>query len=129
VLLALAGAVPAYLAAGASPDPYVLGALLAAIGFFSSMWNVVTVSLRQSIVPAGLLGRVNSLYRMLSLGLAPFGALAGGLVAHDLGVRAAYPIAGVLRGSALILALPALLTALRIASEDGAAAVSDGRTR
>ena len=118
VLLALAGAVPAYLAAGVSPNPYALGALLATIGFFSSMWNVVTVSLRQSIVPAGLLGRVNSVYRMLSLGLTPFGALAGGFIAHDLGVRAAFPIAGVLRGSALILALPALLSALRASPDD-----------
>ena len=113
VLLALAGAVPAYLAAGSSPDAYVLGVLLAAISYFSSMWNVVTVSLRQSIVPAGLLGRVNSVYRMLGLGLTPLGALAGGFVAHDLGVRAAYPIAGALRGGALIVALPALLPALR----------------
>jgi predicted MFS family arabinose efflux permease len=114
VLLALAGAVPAYLAAGASRDAYVLGLLLSAISFFSSMWNVVTVSLRQSIVPAPLLGRVNSVYRMLSLGLTPLGALAGGFVAHDLGVRAAYPIAGALRGAALLLALPALLPALRL---------------
>jgi MFS family permease len=113
MLLALAGAVPAYLVSGASPDAYVLGLLLAVISFFSSMWNVVTVSLRQGIVPARLLGRVNSVYRMLSLGLTPFGAVAGGFVAHDLGVRAAYPIAGVLRGSALILALPALLSVSR----------------
>jgi len=109
VLLALGGTVPAYLAAGVSPDAYVLGLLLAAIGFFSSMWNVATVSLRQSIVPAALLGRVNSVYRMLGVGLSPLGALAGGFVAHGLGVRAAYPIAGVLRAGALILALPALI--------------------
>jgi hypothetical protein len=82
--------------------------LLAAISFFWSMWNVVAVSLRQSIIPARLLGRVNSVYRMLGLGLTPLGALAGGFVAHDLGVRAAFPIAGVLRGSALILTLPCL---------------------
>jgi MFS family permease len=113
VLLALAGAVPAYLASGVSTNAYVLGLLLAAISFFSSMWNVVTVSLRQSLPPAELLGRVNSVYRMLGSGLTPLGALAGGLVAHDLGVRAAYPIAGGLRGCALILALPALLSALR----------------
>lgn len=113
VLLALAGAVPAYLAAGLSPNAYVLGLLLAVISFFSSMWNVVTLSLRQSIVPARLLGRVNSVYRMLSLGLTPFGALAGGFIAHDLGVRATFPVAGVLRGGALVLALPALLSALR----------------
>ena len=113
MLLALGGAVPAYLAAGASPNAYVLGLLLAVISFFSSMWNVVTVTLRQIVVPARLLGRVNSVYRMLSLGLTPLGAVAGGFVAHDLGIRAGYPIAGALRGTALLLALPTLLAALR----------------
>jgi len=113
VLLALAGPVPGYLAAGWSPNAYVLGLLLAVIGFFSSLWNVVTVGLRQSLVPARLLGRVNSAYRMLSVGLTPFGALAGGFIAHYLGARATFPIAGVLRGGALILAGPALLSALR----------------
>ncbi|SNY52579.1 MFS transporter [Paractinoplanes atraurantiacus] len=56
--------------------------------------SVVTVSLRQTVVPAALLGRVNVVYRMLSAGLTPLGAVAGGFVAHDWGMRAAYPIAG-----------------------------------
>ncbi|NMO54767.1 MFS transporter [Actinoplanes sp. TBRC 11911] len=114
VLLALGGAVPAYLLTAASPDVYVLGLLLTVIGFFSSMWNVVTVTLRQSVVPAELLGRVNSVYRMLGMGLTPLGAVAGGFVAHGLGVRAGFAIAGVLRGGALLLALPALLSALHV---------------
>ena len=120
VLVALGGAVPAYLAAGAAPDPYVLGSLLGLIGFCSSMWNVVTVSLRQTVVPAELLGRVNAVYRMVGSGLAPLGAVAGGFVAHDLGVRAAYPIAGVVRGAALLLAWPALAIALRVGAGPGA---------
>ena len=33
-----------------------------------SMWNVITVSLRQAIIPDHLLGRVNSVYRFLGLG-------------------------------------------------------------
>jgi predicted MFS family arabinose efflux permease len=115
MLLALAGPIPAYLACGISPNAYVLGLLLATISFFASMWNVVTVTLRQSIVPAELLGRVNSVYRMLSSGLTPLGALAGGFVAHELGVRAGYPIAGALRLLVLILALPVLA---RIAKND-----------
>ncbi|XVV08222.1 hypothetical protein ACQP2X_25575 [Actinoplanes sp. CA-131856] len=110
LLLALGGAVPAYLAAGFSTGPYTLGLCLAAIGFFSSMWSVATVSLRQSVVPPELLGRVSAVYRMLSLGLAPLGAVAGGFVVHEWGVRAAYPIAGVLRGAALVAALPVILS-------------------
>jgi MFS family permease len=45
-----------------------------------SLWNVITVSLRQAIIPDHLLGRVNSVYRFLGWGMMPIGALVGGLV-------------------------------------------------
>jgi hypothetical protein len=53
---------------------------------------------------------------MLGWGLIPPGALAGGLVAHEFGLRAAYPVAGALRGFALLVALPVLVTAGRALS-------------
>jgi len=79
-IVARVGALPALLAAltanvilfvgiGVSPNAEVLGALLALNGFATTMWNIVTVSLRQQIVPAELLGRVNSVYRLLGWGL------------------------------------------------------------
>jgi MFS family permease len=102
---------------GLSPNAVVLAALLAGNGFVTTLWNIVTVSLRQHIVPSDLLGRVNSAYRMLGWGLIPLGALTGGLVAHVFGLRAPYPIAGVLRGIALLVALPILIRASR-ASRD-----------
>ena len=51
--------------------------MLAGQGFTVTMWNVVTVGLRRPIVPANLLGRVDSVYRVLGCGLMPVGALAG----------------------------------------------------
>jgi MFS family permease len=93
---------------GLAPNFAVAAALMACNGFFVTMWNVVTVTLRQRIVPAELLGRVNSVYRMLGWGLMPLGALAGGFIAHAAGLRAAYVVGGVLSGAALIAALPAL---------------------
>ena len=42
-------------------------------------WNVITVSLRQTIIPSHLLGRVNSVYRFFAWGMMPLGALLGGL--------------------------------------------------
>lgn len=46
------------------------------------LWNVVTVSYRQRLIPGELLGRVNSVYRFLGWGAMPFGAMgAGALVA------------------------------------------------
>jgi hypothetical protein len=44
-----------------------------------TMWNIVTVTPRQRIVPNEMLGRVNSAYRMIGWGLMPVGAVAGGL--------------------------------------------------
>lgn len=111
LLAALTVNVVIFVAIGASANALVLGALLAANGFVITLWSVVTVSLRQQIVPPELLGRVNSVYRLLGWGLIPLGALAGGLVAHHFGLRAPYPVAGVLRGAALLIALPVLLKA------------------
>src|SRR5580704_5731159 len=96
---------------GLAPDPAVAAVMLAGQGFAVTMWNVVTVSLRQQIVPAHLLGRVNSVYRMLGWGLMPVGALAGGFVAHAVGLRAPYIVAGVLCGVSLLVAFPLLRVA------------------
>ncbi|GAA3442930.1 MFS transporter [Planomonospora venezuelensis] len=113
LLTALAANVAIFAGIGLSPNAAVLGALLALNGFAVTLWNVVTVSLRQEIVPSGTLGRVNSVYRMIGWGLIPLGALTGGLVAHVFGLRAPYLVAGALRGIALLAALPAMIRALR----------------
>jgi MFS family permease len=52
---------------------YGIGATLGAT------WNVITVSLRQSIIPPHLLGRVNSVYRFFAWGMMPIGAALGGI--------------------------------------------------
>ncbi|MEU9837301.1 MFS transporter [Streptosporangium sp. NPDC048047] len=113
LLAALITNVVIFIGIGLSPNVIVLGALLAVNGFVTTLWNIVTVSLRQRIVPSELLGRVNSVYRMLGWGLIPLGALAGGLVAHLFGLRAPYPVAGALRGIALLVAMPVLIRAMR----------------
>ena len=43
-----------------------------------TIWNVITVSLRQTIIPDELLGRVNSVYRFFAWGMIPIGSLIGG---------------------------------------------------
>ena len=105
----------AFVGIGLAPGPIVVAALLAVQGFSVTMWNVVTVSLRQRIVPAHLLGRVNSAYRMLGWGLMPLGALAGGFVAHAAGLRAPYIVAGLLCALSVFAAFPLLLAANRTA--------------
>ncbi|MGI5291319.1 MFS transporter [Nonomuraea polychroma] len=113
LLTALATNVVVFVGIGLSPNAIVLGVLLAVNGFITTLWSIVTVSLRQQIVPSELLGRVNSVYRMLGWGLMPLGALAGGLVAHAFGLRAPYVVAGVLRGIALLAAMRVLIHAMR----------------
>jgi len=44
------------------------------------LWNVITVSLRQTIIPEHLLGRVNSVYRFFAWGMMPIGSAIGGAV-------------------------------------------------
>jgi MFS family permease len=116
LVTALAANVVLYLGLGLAPDAVVLGALLAVNGFITTLWNIVTVSLRQRVVPGELLGRVNSVYRLLAWGLIPLGSLAGGFVAHLLGLRAPYLTAAGLRAVALAVGLPALLGAMRSVS-------------
>jgi MFS family permease len=103
----------AFVGIGLAPGPVVVAALLASQGFAAAMWNVVTVSLRQRVVPGQLLGRVNSVYRMLGWGLMPLGALAGGFVAHAAGLRAPYIAAGLLCGLSTLVTLPFLVAATR----------------
>jgi MFS family permease len=112
VLPALAEAA-AFVGIGLAPDPFVVAALLAVQGFAAAMWNVVTVSLRQRVIPGHLLGRVNSVYRMLGWGLMPLGALAGGFTAHAAGLRAPYIVAGVLCALSALAALPLLVAGIR----------------
>jgi len=97
-----------YVGIGLAPNAPVLAALEVGNGFMVTMWNIVTVTLRQRIVPNEMLGRVNSAYRMIGWGLMPVGAVAGGLVAHVAGLRAPYVIAGVLCGITTLAALPLL---------------------
>ena len=55
--------------------------LMFTLGTFTAvLWNVITVSLRQTIIPDRLLGRVNSVYRFFAWGMIPIGSGIGGLL-------------------------------------------------
>jgi len=112
----LAGSAAAFAAIGLAPGEVVACALFAINGYASTMWNVITVSLRQQIVPRELFGRVNSAYRMIGWGLLPVGAITGGFVADAFGLRAPYLLGGITIGIAAVAALPALVHAGRLPS-------------
>ena len=86
--------------------------------FISILWNTITVSLRQSIIPSHLLGRVNSVYRFFGWGSIPIGMFLGGglvtiaqhFVSREMALRTPY-FAGVALGVLLfIFAAPRLTT-------------------
>ncbi len=87
------------------------------IGSFTAvLWNVITVSLRQTIIPDHLLGRVNSVYRMFGWGMMPIGSLAGGLlvslgettISRDFGLRLPFLVSAAAHLVLLAYALPRL---------------------
>jgi MFS family permease len=64
------------------------------VGFGFTLGNVVAITVRQTIVPDGMLGRVTSVYRLIAIGAAPIGALAGGFLARAFGLGAPFWAAG-----------------------------------
>ncbi|MGR3614596.1 MAG: MFS transporter [Paracoccaceae bacterium] len=86
---------------GLTSNVWIAGLALFAGMFAGLLWNVVTVSYRQRLIPDELLGRVNSLYRFFGWGMIPFGALAGGWIVslaepdmgRELGLRLPFLIA------------------------------------
>ncbi len=57
--------------------------------------DINAVSLRQALVPEHLRGRVNATVRVCTWGVAPLGALAGGVLAARYGLRPTVVVAGV----------------------------------
>ena len=45
-----------------------------------TLWNIVTVSFRQAVIPEELFGRVNSVYRFFGTGGSPIGAILGAAI-------------------------------------------------
>ena len=93
---------------------------LTAIGTcFAVLWNVITVSLRQSIIPSHLLGRVNSVYRFFAWGSLPIGTLIGGALVdlvqltgdRELALRLPYLLVTVAGLLLFFFAAPRLTTA------------------
>lgn len=86
---------------------------------FGTVWNVITVSLRQRLIPAELFGRVNSVYRFLGTGTSAFGALIGGQIAFHFGLRATYVASATTLGVVLLVGAPRLLAHARTYATTG----------
>lgn len=69
--------------------PSVLAIALFVRGFGVTGCNVHVWALRQAITPDRLLGRTNAVYRLITYGVVPLGALLGGFLGEQIGLRAA----------------------------------------
>ncbi|MEY4401537.1 MAG: hypothetical protein RL072_1402 [Actinomycetota bacterium] len=94
---------------GLFPNVVVVVAAGALMSVFGTTWNVLTVSLRQRLIPPELFGRVNSVYRFIGTGSTAIGAIIGGQIAFSFGLRATYLVSGTLLLLVLSVSAPALL--------------------
>ena len=90
---------------------------LAAVSFFllgagPILWVISTTTLRQSVTPAGLLGRVSAI-NILSYGARPLGSLLGAVVGGRYGADACLYVAAAIFGlqALVILSSPAITIA------------------
>jgi len=87
-----------------SRDPFVVGAVWALFGAHAIAWGTVTVTVRQTIVPLALLGRVTSAYMTVAAGSGAIGAVIGGVLASRIDLTAPFWFAAVLDFAVLIWA-------------------------
>jgi MFS family permease len=85
-----------------------IGWLALAVGGVSGfLWNVVAISVAQTLTPDRLLGRLNSAINTVSWGAIPIGAALGGLLARSFGLRVPY-----LAGAVMLAAMGLVATRL-----------------
>jgi MFS family permease len=104
---------------GATSSAPVVWAMFVVNSFVSVLWNVITVSLRQTIIPDTLLGRVNSVYRFLAWGMMPIGSILGGVIVtvtdtladRALGLRMPFLVGAAIHLGLYLYARPVLNTA------------------
>jgi MFS family permease len=113
---------------GLTSSPVLVWLMFLASAFLAVVWNVITVSLRQRVIPDHLLGRVNSVYRFFGWGMMSIGALVGGALVsvaepftgREWALRLPFLLAGGIQLATFVYALPRLNSA-RIAVTEATA--------
>jgi MFS family permease len=89
-----------------SDSAVVVWAVFLLVGITVVVWNVITVSFRQAVVPEDIFGRVNSVYRLLGWGGLSIGALLGGFLARGFGLTAPFWFAAVVLAMMFLVTVP-----------------------
>lgn len=110
---------------GVISNPWIAAVVLGFYGVQLTLWNVVAISLRQTLTPDALRGRVAGVSRLLTWGTQPLGAAIGGVAASLFGLRAPFFFAAAGMG-ALFVATVAIVNNRTITAATEAAATAEG---
>ena len=107
------------LISGLTSSFWVFWAMGVVSALTGTLWNVITVSLRQSLIPDQILGRVNSVYRFIGWGMMPIGTAIGGVVValsepilgREWALRSPFVLAAAITAALFVYALPRLNSA------------------
>ena len=124
-ILLLGALVPAigYMAVAVTFDPVLSAGALLVSAATMTYGQVVTVTQRQATIPGHLLGRVTSAFRLIGLGVVPFGALAGGVLAQHFGLASVFVAAAAVNAANAVF-IVLRLTNARLHLPTNAAVVS-----
>lgn len=79
-----------YLGLALTRSAVLAGVIIAALGLHLVVFSTIGATMRQSLVPAALLGRVHSAYRLMTTIGMLLGAAVGGLIARYFGLTAPF---------------------------------------
>ena len=110
------------------PSGVLAGLAFFLFGMGPILWTISSTTLRQTVTPQALLGRVSSIFLTVNMGARPLGAALGGLVGAQWGAGACLvlALAGFVVQAALIFASPVRRLQRLPPAEAGAAQASAG---
>ena len=106
-------------------DPLAVGAGFFASGIAVMAWNITNVSLRQSIVPSRLLGRVHASHRFIANAAGLLGAITAGAVGQIIGLQAVFAVGAAIVAVSVLGRLVVTESNIAAAESPSPALVSD----
>jgi hypothetical protein len=110
---------------GGTRQTAVAAVSFGAVGFGIATWQTLITAFRQTTIPPEILGRVNGVFRLLSVSVSPFGAITAGAVATATAVNVPIVVSGV---GILLLAAIGGSTLLRMGASTPAGGTAGGGT-
>jgi MFS family permease len=88
---------------GASRTAWLSGVAAFCLGAAITVWNVVTITLRQQQIPTELFGRVNAVFRWVAATACAISIAAGGVLAHATTVRMPFIVGALISLTTIVL--------------------------